>query len=470
MKTNWQKVKLEDVAGELTVGYVSSMTHAYQEKGVPFLRSQNVVPFNLDFKDIKYIPSEFHEKLKKSQLLAGDVVIVRTGKPGTSAVIPSGFKALNCSDLLIVRPSEKIDPHFLCYHINGLATHHIDSHTVGAVQQHFNVGAAKKMPILLPPMNEQKKIVKILRDLDQKLNINKKTNELLEKIVQSIFKSWFVDLDPVHAKKLALEKGLTSAQVERAAMAIISGVCSPTDLAENFEGMDKKLTFKLSKLSKEKQDELAHTASFFPSKLEASELGEIPKGWHKLTLGDIALNIRETKKPNELTEDDIYIGLEHIDRKNIFLSNWNSGDIVESNKSAFNEGDILFGKLRPYFHKVCTTPFSGVCSTDILVIREKEFKYKCLTLSIVNQEEFVEYANTRSTGTRMPRASWKDMAEYKVIIPCDELLAKFESLASTIVKKGNYNVKENLSLEKLRETLLPKLLSGEIDLSGVSID
>ncbi|EIQ0257751.1 restriction endonuclease subunit S, partial [Salmonella enterica] len=144
-----------------------------------------------------------------------------------------------------------------------------------------------------------------------------------------------------------------------------------------------------------------------------------------------------------------------------------NGRDVSSNKSAFNKGDLLFGKLRPYFHKVAITPFSGICSTDILVFRAKEKYYKSLMAMYVFTDEFVAYANLRSIGTRMPRAEAKDLLKYRIVLPNKNILEKFELLLKNYWSKGQLNNDESKHLTTLRDTLLPKLISGELSLEDL---
>jgi type I restriction enzyme S subunit len=194
---NFEKVKLGDVVEEITVGHVGSMASEYVASGVPFLRSQNVLPFGISTNDIRYITPAFHAQLKKSRLRPGDVVIVRTGKPGTCAVIPEWLEEANCSDLVIVRSSKRVHPRYIAYWVNSLAANHISGHLVGAVQQHFNVGAAREMPMLLPAFRDQLHILEVLASLDDKIELNRRMNETLEAMAQAIFRDWFVDFGPI---------------------------------------------------------------------------------------------------------------------------------------------------------------------------------------------------------------------------------------------------------------------------------
>ena len=190
MKSEWRTVALGSVA-DLTVGFVGTMASNYTETGIPFLRSTNIEPFDIKLDDIKYISSNFNESLRKSELHPNDVVIVRTGTPGACAVIPAGVKAWNCSDLVIVRPHRnKLNPLFLASYVN-LASGVINTQLVGAGQQHYYVGAAKKMQIPLPPIGEQDKIASIIGMLNKKITINSKINDNLEQQAAALFSSLY---------------------------------------------------------------------------------------------------------------------------------------------------------------------------------------------------------------------------------------------------------------------------------------
>ena len=148
------------------------MVDEYRTSGVPFLRSQNVLPHRLDLTDVKFIDDKFHSRLKKSALEPGDVVTVRTGKPGTTAVVPTDLLTANCSDLVITRPGPELDSRWLSYYVNESAAAFVAAHLVGAVQQHFNVGSAKNLELHLPPIFEQRGIAEVLGALDDKIAAN----------------------------------------------------------------------------------------------------------------------------------------------------------------------------------------------------------------------------------------------------------------------------------------------------------
>uniref|UniRef100_UPI00389AC0E7 hypothetical protein n=1 Tax=Mycobacterium sp. HUMS_1102779 TaxID=3383487 RepID=UPI00389AC0E7 len=179
-----------EVAREVTVGFVGLMADQYRGVGVPFLRSQNVRPHRIDLSDVKYIDHDFHGRLRKSALAPGDVVTVRTGKPGTSAVIPDWMHVANCSDLVVTRPGPYVDSRWLSYYLNFVIDSHIGGQLVGAVQQHFNVQSAKKLTLLLPDIAEQRAISGVLGALDDKIVANERiiatASDLMLRIVQSV--------------------------------------------------------------------------------------------------------------------------------------------------------------------------------------------------------------------------------------------------------------------------------------------
>jgi len=189
---------------------------------------------------------------------------------------------------------------------------------------------------------------------------------------------------------------------------------------------------------------------------------EAKEDWEDAVLGDIATNVRVNATTESIESDEIYIGLEHIERRHIALSQHGIGSDVASNKSRFKKHDILFGKLRPYFHKVCIAPFDGICSTDILVLRAKKEVLITFTLFAFFQDSVVEYANLASGGTRMPRADWGSLSQYPIAIPPVDLLHQFNDLVLPSIEKIHTNLVQIQTLENLRDTLLPKLMSGEV--------
>jgi type I restriction enzyme S subunit len=285
-------------------------------------------------------------------------------------------------------------------------------------------------------VQEQKRIAGILAALDDKIELNRRMNETLEGMARAIFQSWFVDFDPVIDNALA------------------TGHAIPAELEE--------------KAARRKQQKKNHPLpkviqKLFPDAFEPSAMGPIPKGWNTGCFGDIASNLKRPVKAGEADAHTAYIGLEHMPRQSIALDSWGTASEVESNKFAFNAGEILFGKLRPYFHKVGVPVTSGICSTDILVIAPKADDFFGLALSHASSTALIEFTTASSSGTRMPRTNWSDMSKYKIVLPSSKVVSHLNTIVAGHVSKIKNAIFESRALTHLRDTLLPKLLSGEIE-------
>lgn len=201
----WTQTIFGEICREITVGYVGKMADQYRDAGVPFLRSQNVRPMRFSPENILYISEEFHASVFKSRLEPGDLAIVRSGAPGVTCVIPESLPIANCSDLVIARPSERLNSWFGCIYMNSeIAQRNVADNQVGVAQQHFNVGSMKKMPINLPPVEEQTEIVRRVEQLfaftDQLeakvASAKSRIDHLTQSILAKAFRGELVAQDP----------------------------------------------------------------------------------------------------------------------------------------------------------------------------------------------------------------------------------------------------------------------------------
>lgn len=173
-----------------------------------------------------------------------------------------------------------------------------------------------------------------------------------------------------------------------------------------------------------------------------------------IKVSDVATLIRENIAASDIDESMNYVALEHIPRHSLYSHEWTNSEGVMSNKSGFKVGDILFGKLRPYFHKVSIAAVDGIASTDILVLRPKP-GFEVLAQSVLSSEDLIEYATQVSSGTRMPRASWKDIMNYEVTVKNVEILQ--ESL-SGFDAYSRALIHENKVLTETRDALIKRLI------------
>ena len=310
-----------------------------------------------------------------------------------------------------------LDPGYLFYLIrsrefqaalDGVKTH-------GAMAADYvSISLQHDFAFRFPDIVTQRWVASVLGALDDKIELNRRMNRTLESIVRAVFKSWFIDFDPVRKKMEGGQVGL------------------PSDLAALFS------------------DGLCETS-----------LGEIPEGWAVSCLGDVATQARDSVKPEDVSPGTPYFGMEHLPKRSIALHEWGSAGDVSSSKSRFVVGDILFGKLRPYFHKVGLPPLDGICSTDIVVVRSRSPELSAFVLGHVSSAEFVDYARARSSGTRMPRTNWQDMAAYSLALPPRALCQAYDDLAKPMINLIHDRIMESRTLANLRDALLPALLAGQ---------
>jgi type I restriction enzyme S subunit len=180
------------------------------------------------------------------------------------------------------------------------------------------------------------------------------------------------------------------------------------------------------------------------------------------SIGQIADLVRSQVDPRTLPGQVPYVGLEHIPRRSMWLGELGSAGTVTSAKSRFLRGDVLFGKLRPYFHKVVGAPDAGICSTDVLVLRARTPEMAGFLLAAVASDEVVAAVTASSEGTRMPRASWKDLATVKVAWPGEDAARSFSTSVDAVRRLVEARARETASLAATRDTLLPALMSGAL--------
>lgn len=201
----------------------------------------------------------------------------------------------------------------------------------------------------------------------------------------------------------------------------------------------------------------------FPGHEHAKIVDGVPEGWDQQQIRSICPEIRTGVDPASLDPKTPYIGLEHIPRRSISLSSWSNVEEVNSRKYRYQEGDILFGKIRPYFHKVGIAFNSGVTSSDSIILRPISFLYHPFLLMMVSSDGFVsEVSKTMKEGTKMPRADWKFIEQKKISIPPDPLLSAFNTYIEPIISQLKTLSLCNIQLQEARDLLLPRLMNGVI--------
>ncbi|MBN1458907.1 MAG: restriction endonuclease subunit S [Armatimonadetes bacterium] len=187
----------------------------------------------------------------------------------------------------------------------------------------------------------------------------------------------------------------------------------------------------------------------------------MPEGWESVPLGELCTDIRESVDPRDVPSTTPYIGLEHMPRRSITLGEWGYSDEVASSKFWYHDGDILFGRIRPYFHKVGFAPVEGVTSSDTIVIRPVEKQLYHYLLLLLSSDEFVAVASkTVREGSKMPRADWAFLETVKFMRPPPHLLRKVTDLIGPTCSQLRVLALETRKLADARDLLLPRLMDG----------
>lgn len=189
---------------------------------------------------------------------------------------------------------------------------------------------------------------------------------------------------------------------------------------------------------------------------------KVPVGWQASSLGHLVDEVRDAVDPRDVADDTPYFGLEHLPRRSTTLGTWGEAREVQSAKLRARRGEILFGKIRPYFHKVGVVPVDAICSSDAIVLRPRDALFFGLTLGCTSSDEFVAQATASSQGTKMPRANWEVLRKHPIPLPPNRILEQYNQLVVPMVDLASSLALKNRTLAMTRDMLLPRLISGEI--------
>lgn len=376
----------------------------------------------LELAEAEHISEDSYRKwTRRVTPRSGDIVFSYETRIGEAAMIPAGLQCCLGRRLALLRPdADRIDPRFLLYYyLSPDFQDFLRSRTIsGSTVDRIALSELPGFPIVLPSLEKQRAIAELLGALDDKIALNRRMHHTLETMAAALFRSWFLDFDPVTAKAEG-----------RRAIGVPLGV---------------------------------HEA--MPSRFTSGSDNELPDGWRVGCFEELGHLSRSQATPGEITTGTPYIAMDNMPRHSIAIDCWEPATRVDSAKTRYSRGDVLFGKLRPYFHKVGIAPNDGVCSTEILVIRPASPEWYGLLVCLASSTEFVEYASAAAEGTRMPRVSWNYLGRYALPLPPLWLADQFTSLARPLFDKIVAGVHESRTLAALRDALLPQLLSGAIRL------
>lgn len=394
--------------------------------------------------------SSYHNEAKVS---GPGVVLGRKGSLGTVFYIDGPYWPHDTT--LWVKDFKNNNPTFVYYFFKNISQLLKDM-DVGAANPALNRNHVHPLEALWPNRKTQDHIASILASLDAKINNNTKVNITLEQMAQALFKNWFVDFEPVKAKIAVLESGGSQEEATLAAITAISG--KSADALAIFE-----------REYPEQYAELKATAELFPSAMQESELGEIPEGWAIDNLGEIIeFNPKRILKKG--------INAPYLDMKNVPVKGHSVQEVVcreVTSGTKFKNGDTLLARITPCLENgktafvdfLSSNDTVGWGSTEFIVMRIKRDLPLSISYFIARLESFRITAIQSMQGTSgRQRADAGVLQNMPWVIPPDALLVKFGKFSNFVIDNNRVKHNQNTLLSQLRDTLLPKLLSGEITL------
>lgn len=433
----WNTAQFDDITepeSPITYGVVKPG----EEGDVPFIRGGDIAGGRVLVDQLRTINREVSRQYRRTLLRGGEILVSLVGNPGQVAIAPHALAGANIARQVgLVRLREGVDARFICYFLqspDGQIA--LGAQSLGSVQQVINLRDLKTVKVPLPPLAEQKAIASILGTLDDKIELNRRMNATLEAMARALFQSWFVDFDPVRAK--------------------LDGR-PPTSLDPA-------------------------TAALFPNSFQDSPLGPIPKGWKA---GPLAEHVEVVKgrsyRSEELAESKTALvtlksflrgGGYRADGLKPFTGEYKPnqrvcpGDLVVAFTDVTQAADVI-GK--PALIQSDERFDTLVASLDVGIIRRKSqhvsipFVY-CLFLTA----EFQAHTYSHATGTTVLHLGSTAIPSFVSVVPPVEIAERFAERAEPIFHLIDENTKQSRTLATLRDTLLPRLLSGELSVSELS--
>ena len=401
----------------------------YRDKGVPFVNIRCLVDGRLDVSSMNRLdPVEVNEKYQHFLLDAGDYVVSSSGTIGRIAEVSED--ALPCMlNTSVIRMRSKdessLNRRYLRYFLtSSLFQEQIHAFAAGSVQVNYGPTHLNQMWMALPPMPQQRASAHVLGTLDDKIELNRRMNETLEEMARALFKSWFVDFEPVRAKMEGRWR---------------RGETRPTLPADLYD--------------------------MFPDRLVDSELGEVPDGWEVRALGAMVEQLRDNENPQASpTATFSHFSIPAHDEGQ--MPKRELGESIKSVKTRVPPNVVLLSKLNPEIERVWLVDVvhgeRAICSTEFLVLRPHPPFQRSYVYCLARAPLFRQQMESLVTGTSKShqRAPANAILSLRAVIPPARVIEKFELSASELLNRGAILRKESHALAAQRDALLPGLVSG----------
>jgi type I restriction enzyme S subunit len=429
MAGEWPKAKIAEVAERVAMGPFGSSikVSTFVDQGIPVISGQHLRGSRLEDNEFNFVTVEHADSLKNANVFRGDVVFTHAGNIGQCAYIPETSKfsryVLSQRQFYMRCNKSKVIPEFVtCFFKSAAGRHALlaNASQTGVPSIARPVSYVRTIEIPLPPLPTQRAIAHVLGTLDDMIELNRETNEILEEMARALFKSWFVDFDPVRAKL----EGRPPA------------------------GMD------------------AATAALFPDHFQDSELGQIPKGWENATIGDLCEINGWTLGKNDKIETLEYVEISEVNRGDVAnMVTYLRGAEPSRARRRLRHGDTVLSTVRPdrgaYFLAL-SPPQNRVASTGFAVLTPSKAPWSFVHAAMT-QPEISDHLGHLADGGAYPAVRPEIISGIEVVVPSTSTIFEaFHNVCGPLFEAAESNRLESRDLAALRDTLLPKLLSGEI--------
>lgn len=444
MGSNLHEYRLEDCM-EAIIDY-RGKTPKKTTSGIPLITAKIIKNGRVQEVNEFIAEEDYDSWMRRGIPKAGDVVLTTEAPLGEVAQLDDRKIALAQRVITLRGKKGLLDNDYLKYLLlSKEVQHQLDGRGTGTTVKGIKQSELREIKLRFPEFDVQRGIAHVLKTLDDKIELNRQTNQTLEQMAQALFKCWFVDFDPVIDNALAAGNDIPEALHHKA---------------------EQRKQAQQSPEFKPLPDDIR---ALFPNEFEQTDeasigiAGWIPKGWSAGNLSSLTKFTSNRIDGTELTLDN-YISTDNMLPNKGGVSTASKVPDIKTTPS-FKPGDILISNIRPYFQKIWFATFSGGRSNDVLGFEANDEQCKEYLLNLLYQDVFFDYMMTTSKGSKMPRGDKKAIMDWPVVIPPSSLQKFFSENVKNYYQVIPIRNKESEALSQLRDILLPKLISGEITIN-----
>ncbi len=422
----WQYISLEALSQEKSITYGVVQPGTAVSDGIPIIRVNNFKDGRLDLSDVMHIAPEVESKYGRTRLAGGEVLLTIVGSVGQVAVVPRSLNGFNVARAVaVIHPIKEVSANWIAICLRSpLAQHLLGSRANTTVQATINLKDLRALPVPIPPVAIRQAIEDLIYSLDDRIALLRETNATLEAMAQALFKSWFVDFDPVHAN---------------------AGTRAATLPAE--------------------------LQALFPSTFTDTSQGLVPAGWRVGTIADFAELNPESWTTKKHPAKVAYIDLANA-KDNVIadIAEFDFDAAPSRARRVLRDGDTIVGTVRPgnrsfAFIQDAAENLTG--STGFAVLRPKHQRNTAFIYLAATNDNSIDHLTHVADGGAYPAVRPEVVASLTCTCPPPEVLDAFNDVAAELLMKIAKNHQQAQTLATLRDTLLPRLISGQLRLPDV---